>query len=93
MPEMDGITLLRQVRNLHPQLPFIMLTGNDSKEIAIEALNAGADFYQNKGEDLEIQYLTCHIKLLSLSRKPVLKLLSREKIGFLKSSVTRQEDF
>lgn len=69
MPEMDGITLLRQVRNLHPQLPFIMLTGNDSKEIAIEALNAGADFYQNKGEDLEIQVLDLSHKITILVEK------------------------
>jgi PAS domain S-box-containing protein len=34
-----------------------MLTGNDSKETAIAALNAGADFYQNKGEDMEVQVL------------------------------------
>jgi hypothetical protein len=32
-----------------------MLTENDSKEVAIEALKAGADFYQNKTKTLEIQ--------------------------------------
>lgn len=66
MPDMDGITLLRQIKSEHPRLPFIMLTGNDSKEIAIEALNSGADFYQNKAEDLEIQVLDLSHKLTIL---------------------------
>ena len=66
MPDMDGITLLRQIKSEYPRLPFIMLTGNDSKETAIEALNSGADFYQNKAEDLEIQVLDLSHKLTIL---------------------------
>lgn len=69
MPDMDGITLLRHIRDEYPHLPFIMLTGNDSKETAIEALNSGADFYQNKGEDLEIQVLDLSHKITILVEK------------------------
>jgi len=69
MPDMDGITLLRHIREKYPYLPFIMLTGNDSKETAIEALNAGADFYQNKAEDLEIQVLDLSHKITILVEK------------------------
>ena len=69
MPDMDGITLLRHIREKYPRLPFIMLTGNDSKETAIEALNAGADFYQNKAEDLEIQVLDLSHKITILVEK------------------------
>ena len=69
MPDMDGITLLRHIREKFPNLPFIMLTGNDSKETAIEALNAGADFYQNKAEDLEIQVLDLSHKITILVEK------------------------
>ncbi|NLV27349.1 MAG: response regulator [Methanomicrobiales archaeon] len=69
MPDMDGITLLKQIRNSYPALPFIMLTGNDSKETAIDALNSGADFYQNKSEDLEIQVLDLSHKLIILVEK------------------------
>ena len=36
--------LLRHIREKFPNLPFIMLTGSDSKGTAIEALNSGADF-------------------------------------------------
>ena len=69
MPDMDGVTLLRHIRSRYPRLPFIMLTGNDSKETAIEALNAGADFYQNKAEDLEIQVLDLSHKIRILVEK------------------------
>ncbi|WP_319578115.1 PAS domain S-box protein [uncultured Methanospirillum sp.] len=57
MPYMNGIEFLKIIKQQYPDLPFIMLTGEDSKEIAIEALNAGADFYQNKGDELDIQTL------------------------------------
>ena len=69
MPEMNGIDLLRQIRMHHPRLPFIMLTGNDSKETAIAALNAGADFYQNKGEDFEVQVLDLSHKIRILAER------------------------
>lgn len=55
MPVMNGIQFLREVKAIHPDIPFIILTGEDSKETAIDALNTGADFYQNKSEAIEIQ--------------------------------------
>ena len=67
MPEMNGIELLRQIRELYPRLPFVMLTGNDCKDTAIAALNAGADFYQNKADDFEVQVLDLSHKIRVLS--------------------------
>jgi PAS domain S-box-containing protein len=67
MPEMNGVDLLRLLRQTHPRLPFIMLTGNDNKETAIAALNAGADFYQNKGDDFEVQVLDLSHKIMVLT--------------------------
>jgi len=49
MPGMDGIELLREVRRLYGPLPFIILTGKGREEVAIEALNAGVDYYLQKG--------------------------------------------
>ncbi|MDP8228930.1 MAG: response regulator [Candidatus Electryoneaceae bacterium] len=39
MPEMDGISFLREVRKLKPQVPRIILTGYADKENAIKAIN------------------------------------------------------
>ncbi|HWQ67865.1 MAG TPA: PAS domain S-box protein [Methanospirillum sp.] len=66
MPDMNGIDFLKEIRQKYGPLPFIMLTGADNKETAIEALNTGADFYQNKGEDLDIQILDIAHKIRSL---------------------------
>ncbi len=83
MPEMNGIDLLRQLRDIHPRLPFIMLTGNDSKDTAIAALNAGADFYQNKADDFEVQVLDLSHKIRILSGRHEAEEAARKKDGIL----------
>jgi PAS domain S-box-containing protein len=56
MPGMDGISLLKQVRNTGTRIPFILFTGRGREEIVIEALNHGADFYLQKGGDVRAQF-------------------------------------
>ena len=48
MAGMDGIELLRAVREDHPDLPFILFTGKGSEEVASEAISAGATDYLQK---------------------------------------------
>ena len=45
MPGMDGIDLLRQVRQQWPQLPFVLVTAHGSVDSAVAALREGADDY------------------------------------------------
>ena len=49
MPEMDGIELLKKVRNSGNTIPFILFTGRGREEVVIQALNEGADFFLQKG--------------------------------------------
>jgi PAS domain S-box-containing protein len=56
MPEMDGITFLKYIRQHHGALPFILFTGRGREEVVIEALNSGADYYIQKGGDVRSQY-------------------------------------
>ncbi len=50
MPEMDGLDFLRELREeRNNDIPFIMLTGQGREEVAISALNLGADRYLQKG--------------------------------------------
>ena len=51
MPEIDGIEFLKQVREYDCSIPFIVFTGKGREEVAIEALNHGADFYIQKEGD------------------------------------------
>jgi len=57
MPEMDGIAFLKEVRSAYGDLPFILFTGKGREEIAIQALNSGADFYLRKEGDPQSQFV------------------------------------
>lgn len=48
MPRLDGMGLLREVRQRHPETYFIMMTGFSTIETAIEALKLGAVDYITK---------------------------------------------
>ncbi|MDN7025956.1 PAS domain S-box protein [Methanoculleus sp. FWC-SCC1] len=56
MPGMDGIDLLQHLRRQGNDIPFIIFTGRGREEVAIEALNSGADFYLQKGGDPKTQF-------------------------------------
>lgn len=53
MPDMDGITLLKAIRQVDPDIPVIVFTGKSREEVVIEAINNGADFYLQKGGNAE----------------------------------------
>ena len=55
MPETNGIEFLERVRELDPQLPFILFTGKGSEEIASDAISAGVTDYLQK-ESATSQY-------------------------------------
>jgi len=48
LPDMDGITLLAEFRQLAPEMKKIIVTGYSSRENAIESLNLGANGYLEK---------------------------------------------
>ena len=45
MPEMDGIEFTKQVKNVHPELPVIVMTSSNDVGLAIRAMEAGAIDY------------------------------------------------
>ncbi len=53
MPGRDGLELLREVREAHPALPFILFTGKGSEQVASEAISAGVSDYLQKGAGSE----------------------------------------
>jgi len=48
MPGMDGLSLIRQVKRLTPNLPIIIITGFSTESAAIEAVNLGVAGYLTK---------------------------------------------
>jgi len=70
MPDMDGIQLLVEVRSRFGQIPFVLFLGMGSEEIAILAINNGADFYLKKGGETRAQFTELAHKITSaVSRK------------------------
>jgi CheY-like chemotaxis protein len=48
MPEMDGLELVRRIKQQHLSTPVILMTAHGSEEVAVEALRAGAASYVPK---------------------------------------------
>jgi PAS domain S-box-containing protein len=57
LPGMDGIQFLREVKGRGDMTPVIVFTGKGREGVVIEALNAGADFYLQKGGDPRMSFL------------------------------------
>jgi PAS domain S-box-containing protein len=57
MPVMDGISLLKSIRQRDCDIAFILFTGRGREEVVIDALNNGADFYLQKGGDIKVQFV------------------------------------
>jgi DNA-binding response OmpR family regulator len=53
MPEMDGLTLAKEIRLTNPDMPIIFLTAKNQKEDIIEGFKTGADDYITKPFSME----------------------------------------
>ena len=56
IPEINGINLLSAIRTSGSDIPFIVFTEKNREDVAIEALNTGADFYLQKGDNTRTLY-------------------------------------
>ena len=57
MPKRTGLDFLKDLRKSGNNIPFIVFTGKGREEVAVKALNLGADQYLNKVGDPETVYL------------------------------------
>ena len=51
LPDGSGLELLDQLRSADPDVPVLMMTGEGSERLAVEAFRRGASDYVVKGED------------------------------------------
>ncbi len=56
MPQKDGLIFLKEIREQNNPIPFILFTGKGREEVAIKALNMGANGYYNKQGSPETVY-------------------------------------
>jgi DNA-binding NtrC family response regulator len=60
MPGMSGLDLLRQARQIRPDLPFVIMTGFGNIEGAVQAIQAGAANYITKPFPMNFLKETLH---------------------------------
>lgn len=92
MPDLNGLDLLKQVREQHPDLPVVILTGFGDMKSAVDALRLGAFDYLQKPIDAErlVQTLKNGLerhRLIQENRDLIARLTeaNRFKIEFLHS--------
>ncbi len=84
MPGKSGLDLLRVIRReREDELPFIILTGKGREEVAMKALNLGANYYLQKGSDIESQYGI----LANSIKQEVRRRATAEMLGFTQHSI------
>jgi PAS domain S-box-containing protein len=81
MPGMDGLALLREIRELRPATPTLMITGHGERELAVQALRGGAyDFVQKPiDRDYFVASLERAIQLRRLDRQVEQQRLALER--------------
>ena len=48
MPAKDGLDVLREIKSRDPEVPVVVITGEGSEDVAVQAMKAGADDYITK---------------------------------------------
>ena len=74
MPQKDGLQFLKELREQNNEIPFILFTGKGREELAIKALNLGADGYINKQGSTETVYGELSHDIRSATEKAKAKL-------------------
>jgi len=93
MPEMDGITLAREIRKLSPTMPVIFLTAKNQKEDVLEGFKTGADDYITKPFSMEellyrIEAILRRISEPAVQKKDEVYLIGEYRLDPLKQILT-----
>ncbi len=77
MPPKNGLDFLKEIRAGDDQIPFILFTGKGREDVAVRALNLGADSYINKNDSPETIYCElAHVIEKTVEQKKSSKLLA-----------------
>jgi len=93
MPQKDGIEFLKAVRAEYGDIPFILFTGKGREEIAIEAIDSGADFYIQKGGQPKAAFIELAHKIKMAIDRRLAEQHLRESEQRYKAIVEDQTEF
>jgi PAS domain S-box-containing protein len=63
MPVMNGIEFLKKIRSSGNETPFILFTGKGQEQVAMDAINNGADYYLMRAGDPKNEFLSLTHKI------------------------------
>ncbi len=69
MPDMDGIATLQKIRQMHPEIPVVMMSGHGTIETAVKTTKLGAYDYVEKPLSVDKVLLTVRHALNELTLK------------------------
>jgi DNA-binding response OmpR family regulator len=85
LPKMSGVTVLKQFRLNHPQLPILVLTARNQTEELVSVLEQGADDYMIK----PFSFMELQARIRCLLRRNSAIPVSSSKVGDL--TINREE--
>jgi diguanylate cyclase (GGDEF)-like protein/PAS domain S-box-containing protein len=91
MPNFDGLTALRVVRDLRPEIPFIFISGTIGEERAISSIHSGATDYILKGNIRRLA--TAVRRALSDSKERAVARAAEEERARLSAILETTSDF
>jgi DNA-binding NtrC family response regulator len=80
MPEMDGLTLLKKLKEKEPEIAVVMMTAHGAIQDAVDAMRLGAYDYLLKPFDLEELSLTVE-KLVRLQTLAMENLILKDRVA------------
>ncbi|MGA2523757.1 MAG: PAS domain S-box protein [Candidatus Bathyarchaeia archaeon] len=85
MPLKNGLEFLKELKEQNRDIPFILFTGKGREDVAVKALNLGADSYVNKNGSPETVYCELADAIgKSVERKRSRKLLAESEYKYRK---------
>ncbi|MFQ6026025.1 MAG: response regulator transcription factor [Dehalococcoidia bacterium] len=87
LPKMDGLGLLRELRDRHIKTPVLVLTARDTLEDRVHGLDSGADDYLVK----PFAFSELLARLRALLRRPPLQTDTVLRVGDLEMDLARRE--
>lgn len=85
LPDINGIEIVKQIKEISPNLEIIMITGDGSIEKAVEAAKAGAFHYVEKPIDFD--------ELILLIHRAIERRSQAEEIQTLRSKLTSRNSY
>lgn len=84
MPMIDGITLVKKIKNLRPQIHFIMISQVSDKDMIAEAYKCGVEFFIHKPINI--------IEVETVTRRVAEKIRLENMLGGIREMIQNTDD-